>query len=213
MNDAGYNFTLSFRATGVATEPTGMSRDLSPRRWPGGHCAAQQRPALGRVPWLPDHADAEALLRDESFPDVVASQTAAAEPATATQATLVRFAQLLEMPAAGVRKNVCSQVFLPRRNLWPHPGVRGFAKYERAGGLPLPLLSLAIAKARATLQPGGLEGVQNRGCAKVHLHRESYPPLPARWRADMIAVTNQSGRAPAVGFRDGPPEAIDSARR
>src|SRR5947209_8565005 len=114
-----------------------MSRDLSPWRWPGGHCAAQQRPALGRVPWLPDHADAAIL----------------------------------------------------------------------------PLLSFAIAKARATLQPGGLEGVQNRGCAKVHLHRESYPPLPARWRADMIAVTNQSGRAPAVGFRDGPPEAIDSARR
>src|SRR5438034_4898072 len=164
--------------------------------------------APDRVPWLPDHVGAAVLRRDESSRDSVAFQSGAARLATLIQAIAMRSVPLLEMPGAEATKNVCNQECFPRRNLGPHSATRDFAKYAMAVDLLLPLLSLAIAKARAGLPPQGHALSQSPEYAKVHRRRGSVPSPPARLRFDRTAATNRTGHALATPTPGGRP-AVD----
>src|SRR6266478_8604420 len=116
---------------------------------------------------LPCDPVAVAVLRSELLsPRSAAFPSGDARPAILLRTTATRSALLGEMPDAGVRKNVCNQAALPRRNLLPHSAARDFAKYETAAGLPLSLLSRAIAKAPGARRPRDPAAKQIRGCAK-----------------------------------------------
>ena len=115
------------------------------------------------------------------------------------------------MPGAGAKKNACNQATFPRQNLEPLPATRDFAKYEKAGDLPFPLPSRAIAKARAGRSPHGRAERRIPGCAKVHPHSAHALALPARLRADRIAVTSRADHILVTANRGGRPEAKDNA--
>src|SRR6266403_233549 len=169
--------------------------------------------APDRVPWLPDHVGAAVLRRDESSRDSVAFQSGAARLATLIQAIAMRSAPLLEMSGADAPKNVYNQECFLRRNLEPHSAARDFAKYEMAVDLLLPLLSLAIAKARAELRPRGHAVSQSPEYAKVHRRRGSVPSSPAQLHFDRTAATNRTGHVLATATPGGRPAVIGNVCR
>src|SRR5438477_9815932 len=132
------------------------------------------------------HAGAAVPLCAEQFQQSVFFQCAGATPATPLQATLTRFAQLLETPDAGGGRNVCSRACCLNQNLPQRSQASHFARYEMAGDQLFPLLVRAIAKARAAPQRRAREARQNRKCAKARPRCEHARYSPARSRVRTI---------------------------
>jgi hypothetical protein len=96
-----------------------------------------------------DHVGAVILPRGEASLDSAEFQNGAVEPAIPIQAIASRTVLLREMPRVAVKKNACTQARFPMRKSEPRSAVRDFAGYETTVDLLPPLLSRAIAKARA----------------------------------------------------------------
>src|SRR5712692_7311788 len=146
-----FRFTREvFRATAVATERARLSRALHRPLLPPAWRAAPQMPAPVLVPSPLDPADLVTPRFVAQLPRSGGFQSGVARLAIPCPAIAMRSAPHREMRAAGEVRNICNQARFPQQNSRPRATVRDSAKYEMVADRPLPLLSPAIATARAT---------------------------------------------------------------